>query len=95
MMTKCLSPPQADEIHFNRSQNVQNRTFPYLQTLLPCLTIISVFGRDRNIKRPVMFWPLGSIWVFWKCPYFMTNKAVSSPASFSVRTPCLRQKARR
>jgi len=36
-----------------------------------------------------MFWPLGSIWVFWKYPYFMTNKAVSSPASFSVRTPCL------
>jgi hypothetical protein len=39
-----------------------------------------------------MFWPLGSIWVFWKCPYFMTNKAVSSPVEPFVRTHCLRQK---
>jgi hypothetical protein len=34
-----------------------------------------------------MFWPLGSIWVFWKCPYFMTNKAVSRPAEPFVSTP--------
>ena len=33
-----------------------------------------------------MFWPLGSIWVFWKCPYLMTNKAVSSPTEPFVRT---------
>ena len=33
-----------------------------------------------------MFWPLGSIWVFWKCPYFMTNIAVSSPGEPFVYT---------